>query len=129
MAAPLSPVCSPKTASRLRKPEALANELLLRSYRHDEWMRWFAAAGVPCPPVHGPMYDSSIAMADAAARDIGVALLPASMFSRDIADKRLVRPFNIDLAAGDYWLTTLKSKRPTIGMQAFKAWLLKTISH
>jgi len=128
MAAPLSPVCSPKTASRLRKPEALAKELLLRSYRHDEWMRWFAAAGVPCPPIHGPTYDSSIAMADAAARDIGVALVPVSMFSRDIADKRLVRPFNIDLAAGDYWLTTLKSKRPTIGMQAFKAWLLKIIS-
>jgi LysR family transcriptional regulator, regulator of gene expression of beta-lactamase len=40
----------------------------------------------------------------------------------------LVQPFDIDIAAGDDWLTALKSKRSTIGMQSFKPWLLKSIS-
>ena len=32
------------------------------------------------------------------------------------------------VAAGDYWLTALKSRRGTIGMQSFKTWLLKSIA-
>jgi LysR family transcriptional regulator of beta-lactamase len=37
MGAPLSPVCAPALQARLRRPEDLANEQLLRSYRVDEW--------------------------------------------------------------------------------------------
>ena len=126
--APLSPVCSPTIARRLRTPEALANEVLLRSYRDNEWARWFAAAGVACPPVRGTIFDSSTLMADAAAQGFGVALVPVCMFSSDLREKRLVQPFAIEVAAGDYWLTALKSRRGTIGMQSFKTWLLKSIA-
>ncbi|MBW8722843.1 MAG: LysR family transcriptional regulator, partial [Polaromonas sp.] len=52
-AVPLSPVCAPAIASRLREPADLAGELLLRSYRSDEWVNWFAAAGVDSPVVRG----------------------------------------------------------------------------
>src|SRR3982751_5896975 len=52
--APLSPVCTPAIAHRLRRPADLARETLLRSYRSDEWTRWFSAAGVPLPVVRGP---------------------------------------------------------------------------
>src|SRR3954468_13567242 len=44
--APLSPVCAPALARRLRTPATLADETLLRSYRADEWARWCAAAGI-----------------------------------------------------------------------------------
>jgi LysR family transcriptional regulator of beta-lactamase len=37
MDAPLSPVCAPAIAARLRRPKDLAREELLRSYRVDEW--------------------------------------------------------------------------------------------
>src|SRR5436190_4533994 len=47
--APLTPVCAPAVATRLREPADLAREVLFRSYRVDEWSRWFAAARAPCP--------------------------------------------------------------------------------
>ena len=46
IAPPLSPVCAPAIARRLRVPADLAREPLLRSYRADEWARWFAAARI-----------------------------------------------------------------------------------
>jgi LysR family transcriptional regulator of beta-lactamase len=125
LSAPLSPLCSPKIGKRLRKPDALAKEVLLRSYRDEEWRSWFAAARTTCPPIRGPIFDSSIVMAHAAARGDGIALLPVRMFALEIRDKRLMQPFRTEIAAGDYWLTALKSKRQTTGMQAFKTWLLK----
>lgn len=125
MSAPLSPLCSPQIGKRLRKFDALAKEVLLRSYRDEEWRRWFAAAHSSCPPIRGPIFDASIVMAHAAARGEGVALLPVRMFAQEIREKRLMQPFRTEIAAGDYWLTALKSRRQTSGMQAFKTWLLK----
>jgi LysR family transcriptional regulator of beta-lactamase len=63
-------------------------------------------------------------MAEAAAQELGVALVPACMFQRDLAAERLVQPFKIELPAGSYWLTWLKSKPLTSGMQAFRDWLV-----
>ncbi|MBV8509167.1 MAG: LysR family transcriptional regulator [Xanthobacteraceae bacterium] len=125
LSAPLSPLCSPKIGKRLRKPDALAKQVLLRSYRDEEWQRWFAAVHTPCPPIRGPIFDSSVVMAYAAARGDGIALLPVRMFAQELREKRLMQPFRTEIPAGDYWLTALKSKRETSGMHAFKAWLLK----
>jgi LysR family transcriptional regulator of beta-lactamase len=122
--APLSPTCAPEVAARLRRPADLGREALLRSYRADEWVQWFAAAGVACPPIRGVVFDSSVTMAEAAAQATGVALLPVRMFRRELRQRRLVQPFAIEIAAGGYWLTALKSKRETQAMQAFRAWLL-----
>src|SRR4051812_22186491 len=83
--APLTPLCAPPVARRLKAPADLARETLLRSYRPDEWPRWFAAAGTPAPQVQGPVFDSSPTMAAAAAGGAGVALLPATMFTRELA--------------------------------------------
>jgi LysR family transcriptional regulator of beta-lactamase len=58
MAAPLTPLCSPETAARLADPSYLLGETLLRSYRSDEWPAWLEAAGVPAPPLTGPVFDS-----------------------------------------------------------------------
>ena len=124
----LSPVCAPETAARLRQPSDLYREALLRSYRIDEWERWFAAAGVACPPLRGPVFDSSVIMAEAAAQGAGVALLPVAMFTRELQQGELVQPFAIETAVGSYWLTSLRSKRLTAGMQGFKAWLLANAS-
>lgn len=126
--APLSPVCAPEIATRLCHPADLSQEVLLRSYRADEWAGWFAAAGMPCPVIRGTVFDSSITMADAAVQGVGVALLPVRMFTRELRHARLVRPFEIEVGAGDYWLTSLKSKRETAGMRAFRNWLLETVA-
>lgn len=124
LAAPLTPVCAPKIAKRLRRPSDLKREVLLRSYRPDEWPQWFAAAGLVCPTIKGAMFDSSIIMAEVAARGAGVALLPPRMFADHLRQERLVRLFKTDIHTGDYWLTSLRSKRQTPAMAAFKDWLV-----
>ena len=127
LSTPLSPLCRPDTARRLRAPSDLPKENLLRSYRVEEWPLWFAVAGAPCPIIQGPIFDSSVAMAEAACQGIGVALVPAAMFHRELISGRLARPFAAEVAAGSYWLTWLKSKQLTFGMQAFRDWLVEAL--
>lgn len=66
----------------------------------------------PCRTIRGPMSDSSVTMAEAAVQGRGVALFPVCMFQRDLAAERLVQTFAIDVSAGSYWLTWLKSRPP-----------------
>jgi LysR family transcriptional regulator of beta-lactamase len=122
--APLTAVCSPELARRLSRPADLAGETLLRSYRADEWPRWFEAAGLPPPLLRGPMFDTSLAMASAAAQGFGVALLPPSMFAAEMQQGRLVQPFAVSVSQGRYWLTRLKSRAMSTPMAEFRQWLL-----
>lgn len=121
--APMSPLCAPALAERLSEPRDLFAETLLRSYRAADWPDWFAAAGLSPPPIRGPVFDSSWVMVEAAIQGLGVALAPPNMFTRDLAQGRLVRPFGIEVGAGRYWLTWLKSKAPSPALKAFLAWL------
>jgi LysR family transcriptional regulator of beta-lactamase len=121
--APLSPLCTPALARDLCEPRDLIRMPLLRSYRADEWPRWFEAAGIAPPSLKGAVFDSSLAMAEAALQGTGVALGPASMLGRLIDDGALVRPFTVEVTAGRYWLTWLKSRSPTPAMAAFREWL------
>jgi LysR family transcriptional regulator of beta-lactamase len=127
-AAPLTPLCAPHIAKKLRRPADLKRQPLLRSYRPDEWPLWFSEAGIACPTITGAVFDSSITMAEVAARGAGVALLPASMFGHELREGRLARPFGIEIILGAYWLTSLRSKRPSPAMLAFKAWLLDSVA-
>ena len=121
--APLTPLCAAGLARRLTAPADLAREMLLRSYRPDEWKLWFDAAGVATPPIRGPIFDASPTIASAAASGVGVALLPARLFEQDLASGRLAQPFSLCVDAGRYWLTRLKSRAETAAMAAVKQWL------
>lgn len=123
MEAPLSPVCAPELARRIRKPKDLLSTHLLRSYRWDDWPLWFGSAGLSAPDLRGWMFDSSLALVEAAARGCGVALVPVAMFADDLASNRIVQPLSISAHAGSYWLTSLKSRRETPAMTAFRNWL------
>ena len=127
--APLAPLCAPMIADRLKAPADLAHERLLRSYRADEWLRWFEAAGTAPPVLRGPVFDSSALMVAAAANGLGVALAPAAMFSRELTAERLVRPFDIAIDAGRYWLTRLMSRKESEAMRAFRQGLLDEVAN
>ncbi|ATG38021.1 MULTISPECIES: LysR family transcriptional regulator [Rhodobacterales] len=126
METPLTPMCAPSVALALKDPEALLNHKLLRSYRADEWPIWFREAGMGAPHLEGPIYDSSVAMAELAARGVGVALLPYAMFQALVSEGRLVRPFDTEVTTGRYWITRLSNKEPTTAVAAFEAWICKT---
>jgi LysR family transcriptional regulator of beta-lactamase len=123
LAAPLTPLCAPVIAARLKTPADLIPERLLRTYRADEWALWFAAAGVPAPMLRGPMFDSSALMASAAAAGQGIALAPPAMFTRELAAELLVQPFEVEINAGRYWLTRLMSRAESDAMARFRGWL------
>ena len=122
--APLSPLCAPEIAARLGEPADLAGETLLRSYRIGEWPAWLEAAGAPVPPLSGPVFDSAALAVEAALGGHGVALAPARLFVRKLAEGRLARPFAAEVSLGGYWLTCLKSRRPNAAMSAFRDWLV-----
>nr|WP_157336749.1 LysR family transcriptional regulator [Bradyrhizobium cajani] len=119
-----TPMCAPSVAKRLRGPMDLHEEVLLRSYRSGEWAQWFEAVKCRQPRMTGPTFDSSVSMAHAAAQGGGVALLPVALFSEDVLRKQLVCPYDARVYLGSYWLTSLKSKRHTHAMQAFRDWIL-----
>jgi LysR family transcriptional regulator of beta-lactamase len=50
------------------------------------------------------------------------------MFQDEARRRRLVRPFDAEVALGDYWITRLQSRRPSSAMLAFKSWLLEAIA-
>lgn len=124
--APLTPMCNPQRALSLSQPADLLLQPLLRSYRQDEWPNWFQEAGLPAPMIRGLVFDTSLAMAEAAAQGLGIALLPALLFQRDLSQGRLVQPFPIALQAGSYWLTWLQGRPVSRAMHAFRQWLRST---
>lgn len=124
----LTPLCTPAIARRLIAPRDLAQERLLRSYRADEWRRWFDAAGANQPVLRGPVFDSSALMVAAAVNGLGVALAPAEMFVRELTAERLIQPFDIVIDAGRYWLTRLFSRKETDAMRAFRHWLMTEVA-
>lgn len=127
--APLSPLCVPDIAERLKTPADLFKYTLLRSYRADEWPRWFDAAGLrQSMPVSGSIvFDSSLAMMEAALQGAGIALAPPSMFSRLLQSEAVRQPFDIAVTTGGYWLTRLQSRTETPAMARFRDWLLGAI--
>lgn len=128
MTAPLAPVCAPVLAEKLASPADLLTFPLLRSYRRDEWGLWFGLVGLEVPTLRGWIFDSSLAMVQAAAQGAGVALVPVTMFEADLAAGRIVQPFEITVTVGRYWLTRLISHEPTHAMQVFHDWILAEVS-
>jgi LysR family transcriptional regulator of beta-lactamase len=122
--APLTVLCTPQIARRLREPADLAQHTLLRSYRADEWNLWLAAVGLEAWPVNGPVFDSSRLMVEAAVQGAGVALAPPRMFARELQTGLLVCPFAQQVKTGSYWLTRLKSRRMAPAMALFRDWIL-----
>lgn len=125
--APLTLLCRPETAMRLLTPGDIIGEKLLRSYRHEEWDNWFAAAGIAPFRVNGPVFDSSRLIIDAVMIIDGVALAPDIMFEPEIKQGLLVRPFDIYSGDDGYWLTWQRARKITHSMQIFREWIINEI--
>ena len=118
-----APACAPALARQLRTPRDLAAAALLRSFRSDEWPRWLQAADAGGIEARGAVFDSSLALASAAASGAGVALLPLRMFERELAEGRLLQPFPVGIRLGRYWFTRLRSRREREPVRRLRRWL------
>jgi LysR family transcriptional regulator, glycine cleavage system transcriptional activator len=116
----LIPVCAPDYAAsvRLDTPSALARARLLIA-RKDQWLAWFADAGlVNEPRLEGPeMADPSLAM-QAAVRGQGVALCCTVAAAAAIARGELTTPIGLSTSAGRrMWAIWRKTSDQTPAMR------------
>ncbi|MBI4920409.1 MAG: LysR family transcriptional regulator [Devosia nanyangense] len=123
---------SPALAKRvggLETPADMAKIELLD--RGDAWwLQWFAACGHPFdlpPPDAAPIMLQTIT-ASAAMAGLGGALLVPEFFAQEIADGRLIQPFDIVVDDGNaYWLAFPESRRNVPKIKAFRDWIVGEI--
>lgn len=132
------PVCSPQLLSRAAErgrggaqravpAQALAAlPLLQQSTRPYAWQQWFDAMGAKAPrALEGPRYELFSMLAMAAAKGLGVALIPPMLIEAELARGELVAASAQPLRGKRaYYLITPQQHAPTrTALVAFLGWL------
>lgn len=126
----LVPVCSPallRGAKPLHKVSDLKQHTLIHvSSRKHEWDDWLEQAGASFLTPKSTLSVSNGHLATAAALDgLGVALADITLSSREVESGQLVIPFDIPLDSNKAFYLVYRKHRPlTVGMRAFKEWLI-----
>ncbi|RWC64532.1 LysR substrate-binding domain-containing protein [Mesorhizobium sp.] len=123
-----SPVLSPALLAlgpALEKPIDLGSYTLLHEENRQGWARWFEEAGVPADaiPARGPMLADASLSKQAALLGHGVALGDLLQIGGEIKSGTLVKPFDIDVASGAYWLVARSLRDLSEPAAAFADWL------
>lgn len=128
-------VCSPRLRAGKRplaRPEDLRHHVLI----HDDtipdlderptWAQWLSRAGVTTVDAGaGPHFSNSGLAIEAAIDGLGVALAPRPLVSADVAEGRLVLPFDIAVPSRyAYWLVCPPAALSRPALKAFREWLL-----
>ncbi|MGO1079058.1 LysR substrate-binding domain-containing protein [Inquilinus sp. CA228] len=92
------------------------------------WTQWLAAAGVPAEGFEdrpGSRTRVQLYEGKAAIAGQGVALLAPAFFADELAEGRLIQPFDLVCDDGDaYWLVYPEARRNTPKIAAFRRWVL-----
>ncbi|RVD68553.1 transcriptional regulator, partial [Mesorhizobium sp. M4A.F.Ca.ET.029.04.2.1] len=123
-----SPVLSPgllASGPPLEKPIDLRHYTLLHEENRQGWARWFQAAGVPADavPARGPMLADISLSKQAALLGHGVALGDLLQIGEELASGTLIKPFDIDVASGAYWLVARSLRDLPEPAKAFADWI------
>src|SRR5437667_2886041 len=89
------------------------------------WARWFEAADVPADavPARGPMLADASLSKQAALLGHGVARGDLLQIGDELASGALVKPFDIDVASGAYWLVARNLRDLSEPARAFPDWI------
>jgi DNA-binding transcriptional LysR family regulator len=124
------PVCHPRRAQARawRTPADLANDdLLYHVSAPGNWQQWLHKAGSQdaIPNLTGSFDQVSI-LIQAAMADMGVALVQRCFIKEELAQGRLVMPFDlpIELARG-YFLCCRPQRSSMPALAAFRAWMVE----
>ena len=123
--AEMFPVCTPAVAKRLKRPEDLAEAVLLDvTHSTEDWTQWLAAAGLAALTVRGPSFGTYAMALQAALDGVGVAVGLRPYVVDDLAAKRLVRPFRLAVPKLRAWYIAYRPDRAEeAGLVAFRGWL------
>jgi len=125
------PICSPLLLASLDQVdsiEGLANLTLLHDQDRAAWAKWLTAMDVPLEAFdldHGPVFNESSLVIDAAVAGQGVALARSALSALDLAAGRLVRPVENSLPAKfSYWIVCPKPRAGRPQIESFRRWLV-----
>lgn len=122
------PVCSPEYTARLglRNPADLERTTLLHNDVPDGWRDWFGAAGLADGYTEKGVYlDEDGALLRAAAEGEGIALGRSVLVAGDLAQGRLVAPFEVRIPATfSYWFVTPAKGRRSAEVELVRNWLM-----
>lgn len=129
-----TPMCSPGFLARnggTLKPVDVLNLPIISP--HDPWWPyWLREAGVDAPDVGdrpGVRLDSQAHEGNAAMAGQGIAMLTPFFWRNDLAEGRLVRPFDQVSSRGfAYWLVTPEHRRSVPKISHFREWLRSEIA-
>jgi LysR family glycine cleavage system transcriptional activator len=120
------PVCSPRLLGKRRRLQVtdLRRYTLLHDDSPDGWRRWLRAAGTTAvDPERGHIFTDASMMVQAAVEGDGMAMGRRVLVERELAQKRLVRPFAVSLASDQaYYLVSSEHTADLPRVQAFRAW-------
>jgi LysR family glycine cleavage system transcriptional activator len=131
--ADFTPMLSPKLAESIGGVKHPADLLRLPLLDSDDrwWKDWFAVANVPTDDIArrpGNSMGAQTYEASAAMAGHGVAILTRALFSAELADGRLIQPFDIFGVDGhSYWLVYPEARRNVPKIRAFRDWLLAEV--
>ncbi|UXI67442.1 transcriptional regulator GcvA [Tahibacter amnicola] len=131
----LFPVLSPNLATPpLEHPVQLLDLPLVRvkqQARLNDWVRWFAAAGVTVmEPRRGPVFDDTELALRAAAQGHGVVLGRSSLVAARLASGELIAPFALRIPSFyAYYLVCPQTHLDKPSVRKFRAWLIEELAH
>ncbi len=123
------PVCSPATlagSATLSCDELARMPLLQQTTRPYAWRQWFGSLGMNVSrDMTGPRYELFSMLAQAAMHDMGVALIPPFLITRELEEGRL-QVCNPHALTSDkaYQLMIPERKVESASLQAFRDWLV-----
>jgi LysR family glycine cleavage system transcriptional activator len=129
----VSPVCSPELLEGehpLRFPADLKYHTLIHDNFRIDWATWLQSAGVDdVNPDGGVRFDSATYAVEAAVHGEGVLLGRSALVSADLANGRLVRPFDMALKSrSKYYVVYLASALRQKKVKAFRDWLFSEMA-
>ena len=131
----LVPVCNPlflQDAAPLEKPEDLRNHVLIHVLKRlHEWPEWLQLNNIVYSGFNRGLQLSSSQLATTAAREgLGIALADSTLTSREVADGKLIMPFDIQLDSHcAFYLVHQKNHLLSYGMKVFKDWMINEMTY
>lgn len=131
----VTPVMTPELAARYPTPASLQHAPLIIDESIAfldppmDWNSWFAAMGLPALAVQGPRFSQADHATDAALAGVGVVLGRRALVIKDLAEGRLVAPYNAALATGArFWFLCPKTAQDRPQIIAFREWIMREIN-
>lgn len=130
----VTPVMTPELFETYPTPKDLTRAPLIFDHSIDflglpaDWSSWFKKADIDFSPTHGTHFSQADHAVDAAISGMGVALARRGFVVKDIAEGRLVAPYQIALGLeARYRFLCRKGDETRATITAFREWMLREI--